>query len=112
MCIGRLPAWRLRASFRFPLAKLARQLRCAALSWGQSLQLRQALPRVSDTPFRSVRLGLYSSGHDCACQMSLAYSAMVRSLENLPACPTLRIALCAHASGCVYRELTFAWVLT
>src|SRR5262249_53846287 len=64
------------------------------------------------TSFGSVRLGLYSSGYGCACQMSLAYSVIVRSLENLPAWPTLRIALRAHASGCVYRELTLAWVAT
>src|SRR5215472_9478933 len=92
MCIGLLPAWRV--------------------SWGQALWLRQALPRVADTSFRSVRLGLYASGHGCACQMSLAYSAMVRSLENLPEWPTLRIALRAQASGCVYKELTFTWVST
>src|SRR5215467_4309233 len=74
----------------------------------------QIVPAVQHTitSFRSVRLGLYSSGHGCACQMSLAYSAMVRSLENLPAWPTLRIALRAQASGCVYRVLTFAWVST
>src|SRR5215831_117179 len=63
-------------------------------------------------PSWRVRLGLYSSRHGCACQMSLAYSVMVRSLENLPAWPTLRTALRAHASGCVYRELTFVWVAT
>ena len=76
MCMGRLPTWRV--------------------SWGQSLQLRQALPRVSDTSFRSVRLGLYYSGQGCACQMSLAYSVMVRSLENLPEPATLRIAFRVH----------------
>ena len=29
-----------------------------------------------------------------------AYSAIVRSLENLPECPTLMIARRAQASGC------------
>src|SRR5215467_11415673 len=87
----------------YPLTQAHRPAMCMGrlptwrVSWGQSLRLR---------------LGLYSSGHGCACQMSLAYSVMVRSLENLPAWPTLRIALRAHASGCVYRVLTFAWVST
>src|SRR6266850_2357005 len=64
------------------------------------------------TSFRSVRLGLYSSGHGFACQMSAAYSVMVRSLENLPEWPRLRIALRAHTSGWVYREPAFSWVST
>jgi hypothetical protein len=29
-------------------------------------------------------VGAYSTGQGFACQMSAAYSAMVRSLENLP----------------------------
>ena len=42
--------------------------------------------------------------------MSAAYSAMVRSLENLPELATLRIALRAQASGSWYRAPTFACV--
>jgi len=44
----------------------------------------------------------HATGHGLACQMSAAYSAMVRSLENLPALATFRIALRAHASGSAY----------
>jgi len=41
----------------------------------------------------------YSTGHGFAFQMSDAYSAMVRSLENFPEWAMFRIALRAHASG-------------
>jgi hypothetical protein len=40
----------------------------------------------------------YGTGHACACQISAAYSATVRSLENLPDAATFKTALCAHAS--------------
>src|SRR5215831_17449770 len=36
------------------------------------------------------------------CQMSDAYSAIVRSLENFPEPATLRMALRAHAAGSAY----------
>src|SRR5206468_3470635 len=36
------------------------------------------------------------TGHGFAPQMSAAYSAMVRSLENFPEAATFRMALCAH----------------
>src|SRR5678815_1194154 len=35
----------------------------------------------------------HETGQDVTCQMSAAYSAMVRSLENLPEADTFRIAL-------------------
>ena len=43
-----------------------------------------------------------SIGQASACQMSRAYSAIVRSLENFPELATFRIAFCAHASGSAY----------
>src|SRR5258708_4739752 len=42
---------------------------------------------------------LHSTGHGVAPQTSAAYSAIVRSLENLPECATLRAAFRAQASG-------------
>jgi hypothetical protein len=45
------------------------------------------LPRISET-------GHYRTGW--MCQVSLAYSAMARSLENLPILATFRIGLCAQ----------------
>src|SRR5712692_1667134 len=44
----------------------------------------------------------YDTGHGLTCQMSAAYSAMVRSLENFPELATFRMALRAHASGSAY----------
>src|SRR5215472_880632 len=44
----------------------------------------------------------HDTGHGFTCQMSAAYSAIVRSLENLPEPATLRIALRAHAPGSAY----------
>ena len=43
----------------------------------------------------------YGTGHGLASQISAAYSAMVRSLENLPEAATFRIALRAHPFGSV-----------
>ena len=40
----------------------------------------------------------YSTRHAFACQISAAYSAMVRSLENFPELATFRMALRAHPS--------------
>lgn len=37
--------------------------------------------------------GLHGTGHGCTFQMSFAYSAMVRSLENRPEAAMFRIAL-------------------
>src|SRR5262249_50297759 len=45
-------------------------------------------------------LDRHPTGHGFAPQISAAYSAMVRSLENWPECATLRIAFRAQASGC------------
>src|SRR5262249_4490605 len=44
----------------------------------------------------------HDTGHGFTCQMSEAYSAIVRSLENLPEPATLRMALRAHAAGSAY----------
>ena len=41
----------------------------------------------------------YSTGHGFTPQISLAYSAIVRSLENFPDAATFRMALRAHSSG-------------
>ena len=49
------------------------------------------------------RLGYYAIGHGSTFQISAAYSAIVRSLENFPELATFRIALRAHASGSAYR---------
>ena len=47
---------------------------------------------------------VYGTGHGFTFQMSAAYSAMVRSLENLPEPATFRIALRAQASGSAYSS--------
>src|SRR4029434_1634380 len=39
----------------------------------------------------------HETGHGLTCQMSAAYSAIVRSLENLPEASTSRMSLRAHA---------------
>src|SRR5262252_6739023 len=46
----------------------------------------------------------HDTTHGFACQISDAYSAIVRSLENLPEPATLRIALRAHAPRSAYSE--------
>src|ERR1700757_888654 len=43
------------------------------------------------------RLSSYRTGQGFTSQMSAAYSAIVRSLENLPELATFRIALRAHS---------------
>src|SRR5262249_25579859 len=53
--------------------------------------------------------GAQGTGHGSACQISAAYSAMVRSLENLPEQATLRIAFRAQASGSAYNSPTRCW---
>jgi hypothetical protein len=44
--------------------------------------------------------------------MSAAYSAMVRSLENLPELATLRMALWAQPSGSAYSAQSLASVIS
>src|SRR5690348_3948135 len=46
----------------------------------------------------------HDTTHGFACQISDAYSAIVRSLENLPEPATFRIALRAHAPRSAYSE--------
>src|SRR2546422_10511823 len=46
----------------------------------------------------------HDTGHGFTCQMSDAYSAIVRSLENLPEPATFRIALRAHAPESAYTS--------
>src|SRR5262245_51111254 len=48
----------------------------------------------------------HDTGHGFTCQMSEAYSPIVRSLENLPELATFRIALRAQAPGSAYRLQT------
>src|SRR5882672_7701452 len=52
-----------------------------------------------DHAFLPRRIGsiLYGTGHGLASQISAAYSAMVRSLENLPEPAMFRIAFRAHS---------------
>ncbi len=52
--------------------------------------------------------GVGFTGHGLASQISSAYSAMVRSLENLPDAATFRIALPVHACGSAYRSTSRA----
>jgi len=51
------------------------------------------------SPFPDTSSLLYDTGHGFAAQMSAAYSAMVRSLENFPAPATFKMALPVHAFG-------------
>ena len=46
----------------------------------------------------------YGTGHGSAPQMSAAYSAMVRSLENFPELATFKTALRAQPSTSVYKS--------
>src|SRR5262249_22386620 len=50
----------------------------------------------------------HDTGHGFTCQMSAAYSAIVRSLENFPEPPMLRIAFRAHAARSAYSAVSFA----
>jgi hypothetical protein len=45
-----------------------------------------------------------SANNGSACQISLAYSAMVRSLENLPDVARFRITLRVHAGWSAYNS--------
>ena len=49
---------------------------------------------------------VHDTGHGCTFQISLAYSAMVRSLENFPEPATFKIALLAHALGSRYKSMS------
>src|SRR5215469_4126921 len=59
---------------------------------------------------RAARLSLidplYGTGHGLAFQISAAYWAIVRSLENLPELATLRMALRAQASPSAYNSVS------
>src|SRR5262245_60894368 len=48
----------------------------------------------------------HDTGYGLTCQISDAYSRIVRSLENLPEPATLRITLRAQAPGSAYRLQT------
>src|SRR5437016_12076535 len=50
----------------------------------------------------------YDAGHGSTSQMPVAYSAIVRSLENFPEPATFKIALRAQASGSAYSS-TSRW---
>ena len=59
--------------------------------------------RDRDRPLRPVHRALHhDTGHGLTRQMSAAYSAMVRSLENLPELATFRMALRAQPSESAY----------
>src|SRR4030095_9074507 len=53
-------------------------------------------------------LRAHATGHGLACQILLAYSAIVRSLENFPDAATFRSALPAQAWGSAYRLISRA----
>ena len=55
------------------------------------------------SPFFDECPPFYGTGHGSTFQMSAAYSAMVRSLENFPDPATFRIAWRAHPSGSAYN---------
>jgi hypothetical protein len=56
---------------------------------------RSQLPRLAHLNARDA----YPIGQGCARQISEAYSAIVRSLENLPELAILRMLFCAQLSG-------------
>src|SRR5262249_722742 len=60
-------------------------------------------------PFRVVdHWGVHQEARDgLGWQMSAAYSAIVRSLENFPELATFRMALRAQASGTAYSAQSF-----
>ena len=47
---------------------------------------------------------VHDTGHGCAFQISVAYWAMVRSLENFPDPAMFKIALPAQALGSAYNS--------
>src|SRR5215471_2356407 len=49
-------------------------------------------------------VGRYETGHAFAFQMSVAYSAIVRSLENFPEVATFEIALRDHSVDSAYSS--------
>src|ERR1700731_5286049 len=53
-------------------------------------------PRVHSYAFSGI-------GHGLTPQISLAYSAIVRSLQNFPEAATFKMALRAHSSGSPYN---------
>ena len=61
-------------------------------------------PALIADPLRRKQCAVhYGMGHGSTFQMSRAYSAMVRSLENFPELATFRIALRAHSLGFAYN---------
>lgn len=56
-----------------------------------------------------LRIRLYCTGERFKFQISLAYSLMVRSLENFPEQATLTIAVRAQASGSAYSAAKARW---
>ncbi len=68
---------------------------------GASLEtpLRGRLRMTAASRSNSSRGRPYSTGHGGAFQIPLAYSWIVRSLENLPEAAMLRITLRVHSSG-------------
>ena len=66
----------------------------------EEAELQAARPRVEDEDIHNLTITSgrrYDTGHGAACQMSAAYSAIVRSLENLPDAAMFRIALRAQS---------------
>ena len=83
---------------------MARSIRSpnAVARWPFHAAVRGHQPRVThpDRPFfKADPFAPYGTGHGSTFQMSAAYSAIVRSLENLPEQATLRSARRDQASG-------------
>src|SRR4030095_2442506 len=69
--------------------------------------LEPACPQVGKLACISILLlttGYWETGHAFAFQMSAAYSAIVRSLENFPEPATFRIALRDHPAESAYMS--------
>src|SRR5882757_9759783 len=72
--------------------------RMAAMAW----LMRSGLQRALD--LRDLTCGSTGTGHGFTPQISAAYSAMVRSLENFPELAMFRMAFRAHSCGSAYSS--------
>src|SRR5678815_5643658 len=91
----------------FPSRGDARNTRVQGDSDLSAALLEPACPQVGKLACGSILLltnGYWETGHAFAFQMSAAYSAIVRSLENFPELATFKIALLDHPAGLAYRS--------
>src|SRR5512132_4587315 len=92
----------LPADSDFPSRGDARNTRVQGDSDLSAALLEPACPQVGKLACRSILLltnGYWETGHAFAFQMSAAYSAIVRSLENFPELATFKIVLRDHDAG-------------